>query len=645
MVTDLPTRKDVLTLAKDEDLLEFTVEGKWFTGRMTLKELVRVQANCTAQDEDEFSPFLERLGGYLCSVRPACDRRKIIAGLAQLVDDGVSYLADLRNIGTTAKQLFGYAPGFKNAICRQIVAEIVKAPPAWSSMPPQVSFITKGGDRLMRTESAQKSPSDFAKDNIMPEGVGYIVTNEFDPSPNQCVTKALLPPDEMADDENDDDDVNLNDMEIAFRSLSFTRGLVPLKEEESIQPRYNSAASRFGARSQSSSIKYSILGSKSPATSKGKMDGGFTMFSLLESSDEWALGVWENKGSEASTFSGLRQAGVAYGFGIATFLLGLGIPYQDIVVPIVVYTGIAIQFGAVFVLDPSFPVFTVISDVLDLSRGEGAQKAARHVAMCRRHVKETERRVQENWVKSPVPDDGLSAIHICLDKRKYFLKEVSQIAAAGDSKNWQAFGETVEVGSYHMMRVLNHLSKNLETSFVNRVCFPRGYREGDRTAPLSMIFDNMSSEELEGGPFCVGLPDRNEEGGVDLWNKWLMSVEETLAAIHKVGVVHVDPYPSNVLWRLRDGNCDIMIIDWDAMLKIVHQRQSLGWKMTEEVDTAWDVQYLKVMRSLHGQDPNTELHQSICRDLASNDVSKINAAFRTAAETYDISGVDLPGYI
>ena len=80
------------------------------------------------------------------------------------------------------------------------------------------------------------------------------------------------------------------------------------------------------------------------------MDGSFSMVSPLPNGEKWALAVWENKGEEASTFSAIRQAGLAYGFGIATFLAGIRMPVNDIFVPVIVCTGVQIQFGAVFVL-------------------------------------------------------------------------------------------------------------------------------------------------------------------------------------------------------------------------------------------------------------------------------------------------------
>jgi hypothetical protein len=37
-----------------------------------------------------------------------------------------------------------------------------------------------------------------------------------------------------------------------------------------------------------------------------------------------------------------------------------------------------------------------------------------------------------------------------------------------------------------------------------------------------------------------------------------------MALVHKAGVIHVDLYASNVMWKQQDGTIFIKIIDWDA---------------------------------------------------------------------------------
>ena len=128
--------------------------------------------------------------------------------------------------------------------------------------------------------------------------------------------------------------------------------------------------------------------------------------------------------------------------------------------------------------------------------------------------------------------------------------------------------------------------------------------------------------------------------------------------IHEAGVVHVDLYPSNIMWRRcshESDNIEIKLIDFDVahikgqgweesvrsiLDKIAQDRSAVGWSMFEQVDEQWDLQYLKVLRHLVAtciEDDTGETMNGIYNDLSSGDVDKINASFRTAANTINIS--------
>ena len=174
--------------------------------------------------------------------------------------------------------------------------------------------------------TSQMSPSELSKELNTPLSVGYMVFDEYDLLPAKTVFASLVPDlQAMKKDE-------VHRIGLILQDSSFSRGLVPLKEEHSVQTRYEGFASGIGFSRQANSVKYSILGSPSAATSNGNLDGAFSMVSPFDTSENWALAVWENQGQESSTFLAVRQACTAYGFGIATFLAGIGMPQQDIVV-------------------------------------------------------------------------------------------------------------------------------------------------------------------------------------------------------------------------------------------------------------------------------------------------------------------------
>ena len=49
-----------------------------------------------------------------------------------------------------------------------------------------------------------------------------------------------------------------------------------------------------------------------------------------------------------------------------------------------------------------------------------------------------------------------------------------------------------------------------------------------------------------------------------LFKLFLVKLEEAIKNVHDAGVIHVDLYPSNILWRVDGTDVIIRIVDWDA---------------------------------------------------------------------------------
>ena len=90
------------------------------------------------------------------------------------------------------------------------------------------------------------------------------------------------------------------------------------------------------------------------------------------------------------------------------------------------------------------------------------------------------------------------------------------------------------------------------------VCCPLAYRLGDKASTVeedALVFENLAG-------FCIGLPHNSADDRRRLMN----AVKEALTQLHTAGVVHMDFYLSNVMWRRRDvGTFDIRIIDLDGI--------------------------------------------------------------------------------
>jgi serine/threonine protein kinase len=62
--------------------------------------------------------------------------------------------------------------------------------------------------------------------------------------------------------------------------------------------------------------------------------------------------------------------------------------------------------------------------------------------------------------------------------------------------------------------------------------------------------------------FRIGAPNRmTPESSYDLY---VAALTNAINCIHRAGVIHVDLYLSNVMWRMLNGEVEIKIIDWDA---------------------------------------------------------------------------------
>ncbi len=59
--------------------------------------------------------------------------------------------------------------------------------------------------------------------------------------------------------------------------------------------------------------------------------------------------------------------------------------------------------------------------------------------------------------------------------------------------------------------------------------------------------------------YVMGVPPEAED-----YKTFLLALETLVHRIHARRVVHMDMYPSNILWAKVDGKMKVRIIDWDA---------------------------------------------------------------------------------
>lgn len=303
-----------------------------------------------------------------------------------------------------------------------------------------------------------------------------------------------------------------------------------------------------------------LKGAQALCSTSGSTKLDFCLISTNEDYPELALGVWENKGSESSTHNCTAQA-AGYASGIAMAMRGVGVATRDIIVPIVSFTGASIQFGVTYMLEPSYPVYATVSELIDIGNHESLPRLSDwlhwFIARCSRNSELLRG-------KAKVP----TSLRIELSDSVYYLKEFGP-----DNKAIQLYG-SVTATLQHMWQVFEVLYKHPAgrkvVEFPVAICNQLDQQvlnanPNCKTFKHQMLaFDNLRRNDYPGGPYTLGLPDCVENP--DDWNAVITALRGAFGAVHDAGVVHGDPYPSNYLWRKNKegGHIDIKIIDWDS---------------------------------------------------------------------------------
>jgi len=266
--------------------------------------------------------------------------------------------------------------------------------------------------------------------------------------------------------------------------------------------------------------------------SVGIANSGSIPDGTLEDEKANPSGIVEVKHNTDTPAEGLRQ-GAAEGTNLAVTQLSRGVDADDVVVPIVGSNGYLMQFGAVFLLKPSFPVFVVISHVLDLTLDASLVEAARllcciKILLSRKLVPTAGENIIQQMKLS-------AAVYHCKPLRCFF-------ASTGN----------IQSSLYHFFKVMAHLHRS---ECRKLVVFPICVREfEDEPHETMIVFPKLGKE------YKIGLPD-----SAQLRISFVEKLDIAMALIHQAGVVHMDLYLSNIMWReLSESEVQLKIIDWDA---------------------------------------------------------------------------------
>ena len=268
-----------------------------------------------------------------------------------------------------------------------------------------------------------------------------------------------------------------------------------------------------------------------PASSNSFPDGVYTG----SNGSEIPRGIVEAEDDSFVPAEGLRQ-GAAEATNIALRHISLGVPWNKVVVPNVGMSGNLIQFSMIVVLEPCYPVVVEISKVFDLRYRSDAKVAAGYMYKLR------------NFLDIPLPIDdtlaGQESSSARISLVKYFL-----------TKNDDFFSSRPS-----LEQSLRHFFYAMRTLFSCEacrkfVCFPICVKENG-SYKWDLVFPNLTD-------YRIGFPATFELRVV-----FLSKVKEAAAAFHSQKVVHLDLYPSNIMWKIDPNDSKsvlIKIVDWDSV--------------------------------------------------------------------------------
>lgn len=317
-------------------------------------------------------------------------------------------------------------------------------------------------------------------------------------------------------------------------------------------------------------------------------------------------GIAEVKHSTNAPVESLRQASIE-GTNIAYMLHDRGTPALDVMVPIVSSNGMLVQFGAVLLLDPCFPYVVTLSTTLDMCREEDLTLTAAFLWRIGEYVR-------RKSMLGPVERDvrkkrGLNPV-------TYHLKSLTDFFCSKDS---------IHPSLFHFFRCMGIAHRGTCKDFV---VFPLCLRIGKPSEGPCLVFPAMQK-------YSIGVPEN-----LNLRDSFITEVRESQIALSKANLVHMDFYPSNIMWmKSDDHSVKVKLIDFDAV-------QVKNSRMTEEVRSRLSIVRTQVYSKYAGLDANTEIvsdkwDSSLVdvmdkhRDqLTSSDKATLDTAFISACHRY-----------
>ena len=462
------------------------------------------------------------------------------------------------------------------------------------------------------TMIGQGSASSFCK--AMANGLGYLpLGTAFDPTYHwtTSLTSMLIP---SSEDVQKAGYLNISAQTPGYGSCKESDGVVSMTMEALRESFKNNFVENHHKSLKDKGLSVGIASETSFNDVEVELNG----LHLLE---------FENKGGEVSVMPGMAQAAAT----ATNFCIGLrnaGIPFDKCIVPVVVNTGLSMCFAATILLDQSFPTCIPLSKSLDLLNQTENKLAHAYLTKAFAHVHHLSNIGREEVSKISqyvLRTDAAGPYYVKTYNREVFDRGLGLFSRTAEVAD-------IQPGINHMFRCLNQLYSHPQARHV--VAFPLSIRTPDKVGSAEdgcgfyeLIFENLS---LDG--YRIGTPPRRS----DEYDIFVGRLKEAMQCVHETGVIHLDLYASNVMWKKSGDDICIKIIDWDAAHCLsegkyaVKIREALcrrfstsDWQFSQE----HDLMYLEAYELTFDEVSVWYDAEKLFDDLASTDKARIDLAF------------------
>jgi serine/threonine protein kinase len=254
---------------------------------------------------------------------------------------------------------------------------------------------------------------------------------------------------------------------------------------------------------------------------KGPASEGSTPDAYLIDSTGCIRGIFEVKHSVDSPQVPLRQA-VPQAINVAIMQLNIKqAKWDEVMVFVIGSNGYLLQLGVVFILYPSFPVFVSLTSCLDLTDHAMRSKACEALNSIKKWIVSHPVVVSEPGTSIRKGITGMGA----LSTLRYHVKPL---------KGFFSSLSNTQSSLFHYFRVMTRLHEECRPYVVFPICV-REYENNPEESCI--VFPNMHD-------YHIGFPEEE-----DLRRLYFVELKKAIECFHKAGVVHLDLYQSNIMWK------------------------------------------------------------------------------------------------